>query len=111
MGQRTGDSICESPVVAGEMWYAARESNPQPTVGEHIICTQRARCYSSVLNMCADVLEESAVTPPSPLVHSRDLPLLSGSFPGHGGRWTSWPAHHLASALALVIHENHESIL
>ena len=29
-GQRTGDSIFESPVVAGEMWYAARESNPQP---------------------------------------------------------------------------------
>ena len=30
MGQRTGDSIFESPVVADETWYAARESNPQP---------------------------------------------------------------------------------
>jgi len=29
-GQQTGDSIVESPVVAGERWYAARESNPQP---------------------------------------------------------------------------------
>ena len=45
MGQRTGDSIFESPVVAGEMWYAARESNPQPAEYKLYVC----RRYSLLL--------------------------------------------------------------
>jgi hypothetical protein len=43
LGRRTGDSIFESPVIAGERWYAARESNPNPLV-EGLLIIGTLRC-------------------------------------------------------------------